>query len=49
MGPEGTNPGSSGINGRSAQKLLKAYHAAQYKILMAEQAEVELRAKALPG
>jgi len=49
MGRETPSPGSSAISGRNAQRSLKAYHAPQYKILTAEQAEVELRTKALPG
>ena len=37
------------ISGRKAKRSLKPYHAPQYKILTAEQAEAELRAQALPG
>lgn len=41
MGPESPSPGSSAISGRNAKRLLKPYHALQYKILTAEQAEAE--------
>ena len=37
------------IGGRNIRRSLKLYHAPQFKILTAEEAETQLRDKALPG
>ncbi len=39
----------SGSGGRNAHRLLTPYHPPQFKILTPEQAEAQLRDKALPG
>jgi len=49
MRPVSADQDSSANGARSAQRRLKPYNAPQFKILTPEQAEAELRARALPG
>jgi len=49
MGSVSSVTDASANGGRNIRRSLKPYHAPQFTILTAEQAEAQLRDKALPG